>query len=351
MDVTLLKFDAVRSALALAAFGVTGCLAWFQGDVDAVAMTPDAGAVDAVVERPAPRDAGVAPIDAARDRPASPADATLAAPGEPATREPSLVCAQWRALTDDLPGLARWSAGAAPCDPGSLPAATRAGAVRYTNAFRWLAGLAPVRDDDAQSAAAQACAVLIERNGQLHHTPPMSWTCWSQLGYQGTSSSNITGLRGFPMTVRDAVGGWIDDSRDLSRTLGHRRWMLYPPLSSVGYGQASGYACLHILGAAEHPRARPWVSWPNAGPTPTDAMTRLWSFSAASLGVGAGTRVEVTRDGAPVPVAAQARAGNYGDPTVSWDMPAITAGAVYAVRVSGLAGADVRYEVRPVACP
>ena len=33
MDATLLKFDAVRSALALVAFGVTGCLAWLHGDV------------------------------------------------------------------------------------------------------------------------------------------------------------------------------------------------------------------------------------------------------------------------------------------------------------------------------
>ena len=32
--------------------------------------------------------------------------------------------------------------------------------------------------------------------------------------------------------------------------------MLSPPLSSVGYGQSSGYACLHILGATEHPRTR-----------------------------------------------------------------------------------------------
>lgn len=33
MDATLLKFDAVRSALALVAFGVIGCLAWLHGDV------------------------------------------------------------------------------------------------------------------------------------------------------------------------------------------------------------------------------------------------------------------------------------------------------------------------------
>jgi|GEM_PF-1935427 len=44
MDATLLKFDAVRSALALVAFGVIGCLAWFQGDANLVARSLDRGA-------------------------------------------------------------------------------------------------------------------------------------------------------------------------------------------------------------------------------------------------------------------------------------------------------------------
>lgn len=346
MDVTLLRFDTVRSALALAAFGVTGCLAWFQGDADAVTRPADAGA-DAVVDAGpvAPRDASVPPPG---DVPA--VDAPLVPPGDPATRSVATTCAQWRAASASIAGLGGWRPGASACDQGSLPPETRAGALRLTNAYRWLAGLAPLRDDAAQTAAAQACAVLVERNGQLNHTPPMTWTCWSALGYQGTSSSNITGVRGFTMTVRDAINGWIDDSRDLSHTLGHRRWMLYPPLSSMGYGQASSYACLYILGANDNPRPSTYVPWPNAGPTPADAMTRIWSFSSAALGVTAATRVEVTRDGAAVPVTAALRTGNYGDPTVSWDMPAIAAGSVYAVRVSGLAGADVRYEVRPVAC-
>lgn len=347
MEATLLKLDAVRSALALAAFGVTGCLAWIQGD-PAAPGSADAGVVDAAITAPAPRDAGAALADV----PAAPrTDVALVAPGDPAARDANLVCAQWHALTDGVSALPPWSAGATPCDPGALPADTRVGAVRYTNAFRWLAGLAPVREDATQTAAAQACAVLVERNGQLSHTPPMTWTCWSTIGYQGTSSSNITGVRGFTMTVRDAIGGWIDDARDLSHTLGHRRWMLYPPLSTVGYGQASGYACLHILGATSNPRERAYVAWPNPGPTPMGAMTRLWSFSAASLGVGPSTRVAVTRDGAAVAVTAQLRQGNYGDPTISWDMPEVAAGSTYAVRVSGLSGPDVQYTVRPTACP
>lgn len=342
---TVPNLDALRCALALTAFGVTGCQAWFQGDdPGATPDSRDAGPDARVVpDAAAPADVRLADAAPAVDAPVSPDD--------PAGRAESVVCSRWAADTAGLGALAPWTPGASSCDPGTLPESTRTAAVVLTNAYRWLAGLAPVRDDATQTAAAQACAVLVERNGQLNHTPPMSWACWSQLGYQGTSSSNITGLRGFQMNVRTAVGGWIDDSRDLSMTLGHRRWMLFPPLSAVGYGQSAGYACLHILGATGNPRTRPYVAWPNAGPTPMGAMTRIWSFSAASLGVGAGTRVEVTRDGAAVPVTAQMRAGNYGDPTVSWDMPEIVAGSRYAVRVTGLSGADVRYEVRPSACP
>jgi len=43
MDATLLKFDAVRSALALVAFGVIGCLAWFRGDANLEARSLDRG--------------------------------------------------------------------------------------------------------------------------------------------------------------------------------------------------------------------------------------------------------------------------------------------------------------------
>jgi hypothetical protein len=55
MDATWLKFDAVRSALALVAFGVTGYFAWLHGDV---------------VPRPIDGGAPVVAIDAAGARPA-----------------------------------------------------------------------------------------------------------------------------------------------------------------------------------------------------------------------------------------------------------------------------------------
>jgi hypothetical protein len=152
------------------------------------------------------------------------------------------------------------------------------------------------------------------------------------------------------MTPWAAVSGWIDDSRDLTMTLGHRRWMLFEPLTRVAYGQAEGFACLVVLQGHDGARTRSWVAWPNAGPTPMQAMTRIWSFSARGAGLSSTSQVRVTLDGQPLTVQAQLRAANYGDDTISWNMPTIRAGGVYRVTVMGLRNGDVTYEVRPVAC-
>ncbi len=322
------------------------------GPLDAGAR--DTGARDTGARDTGARDTGARDTGArdtgARDAGALDAGGVVGPPGDPATRDVAAVCARWgldRDLWGTLPG---WVADADRCANGTLPEITRTAGVRLTNAFRWLAGLAPTTENAAALPNAQACAVMMNANGQLSHRPPTTWACYSSAGAQGAATSNIGGGRGFGMTPSYAVSSWIDDSRDLTMTLGHRRWMLFEPLTTVAYGQAGGFACLVVLSGHNGARTRPWVAWPNAGPTPMQAMTRIWSFSAAGLGLSSSTRVGVTLDGAPVMVEAQLRAANYGDPTVSWDMPAIRPGGVYAVTVTGLRGADVRYTVRPVAC-
>jgi len=297
-----------------------------------------------------PRDTGrvdaPAPDSGARD-----AGPSTPPPGDPATRDVATVCARWQLEAPLRATLPAWQPASDRCANGTLPEPTRTAGVRLTNVFRWLAGLAPTTERTAALDSAQACAVMMNANGQLSHRPPTSWTCYSAAGAQGAATSNIGGGSGFGMTPSYAVSSWIDDSRDLTMTLGHRRWMLFEPLASVAYGQAGGFACLVVLSGHTGARTRPWVAWPNAGPTPLQAMTRIWSFSARGLGLSSTTAVRVTVDGAAVPVQAELRAANYGDDTVSWNMPVIRAGSVYRVTVMGLRNGDITYEVRPVACP
>lgn len=356
MDARTLRFLSLVLCVGCSARSVD------TAPLDAATVDPDVKTADDVaaddvvdvappLDRPATPDV-VRPVDARDvvtvvDRPVVDVPSSS---GDPATRAEADVCARWNADVRAVASLPGWSMGASQCDTGTLPAATREGAVRFTNTYRWLAGLAPVPTDTAHEPAAQACAVLILRNGMLNHTPPMTWTCFSSLGYDGTSHSNIMGASGFSASVPTSIQGWIDDDRDITMTLGHRRWMLFPPLGSTAYGQAGGFACLYVLGGARMPRGRSWVAWPNAGFVPLAAASRIWSISSPDLGLSSSTRVTVTRDGASVPVTASLRTSGYGDDTVSWMMPAAVAGSVYAVEVSGLRGANLRYEVRPTAC-
>lgn len=267
-------------------------------------------------------------------------------PTDPAMRTQAQICARWNADFAASRGVPGWTAPAAMCDPGVLAPETIAAAVRMTNAYRFLAGLNDVPNNAMQNTNSQACALMMQRNRMLSHTPPTTWICYSAAGADGAARSNITSGGSSPTA---SVAGFVDDSRDISGTLGHRRWMLWPPLGPIGYGQTTNYACLYVIGG-RGTGMKSWVAWPNEGPTPMESMSQIWSFSSRALGVGAATRAAVTRDGVAVAVTAMFRTPGYGDNTISWMMPAITVGSTYHVTISGLTGANVEYDVRPVRC-
>ncbi|MBL8677614.1 MAG: CAP domain-containing protein [Myxococcales bacterium] len=292
-----------------------------------------------------PTDTGVGPTPDASAGPRI--DITTPAPGDPATRSQSDVCAVWNTAVMRAQSAGPFTQGSAMCAPGTLPQATVDAAVLMTNVYRYLAGLPNVTENADQTRAAQACAELMEANRMLSHMPPTSWTCYTALGAMGAARSNITSGGSSPVA---SLAGWVDDSRDISNTLGHRRWILFPQLGPIGYGQARQYACQYVLGARGSGRKN-FVAWPNEGVTPMESMTRIWSFSSASLGVGASTMATVEQNGMPLNVMAMPRANGYGDPTISWNMPAIVPGATYRVTITGLSGGmNVTYEVRPVRC-
>lgn len=274
-------------------------------------------------------------------------DTSTPAPGDPAMRSQSDVCGAWNSATTRARMAGSFTAGAGMCAPGALPQSAVDAAILMTNAYRYLAGVPNVGEAVDSTRAAQACAELMEANRMLSHMPPSSWTCYNDLGAMGAARSNITSGGSSPIA---SLAGWVDDSRDISNTLGHRRWILFPQLGPIGYGQARSYACQYVLGPRGSAR-KSFVAWPNEGFTPMAAMSQIWSFSSAGLGVAAGTTATVTKDGMAVTVNAMLRANGYGDPTISWNMPAITAGSTYHVTIRGLSGGmSLEYDVRPVNC-
>lgn len=319
-----------------------------RGATDSGVTVDSSGALDVVTATDTGvggSDTGVSPRPDAGGGPRI--DTTTPAPGDPATRTQADVCATWNSAVMRAQMAGGFVAGSGMCAPGALPQSAVDAAVLMTNAYRYLAGLTNVAENADQSRASQACAELMEANGMLSHSPPMSWTCFNALGAMGAARSNITSGGSSPIA---SLAGWVDDSRDISNTLGHRRWILFPQLGAIGYGQARRYACQYVLGGRGSGR-KSFVAWPNEGVTPMESMTRIWSFSSASMGLTATTTATVEQNGMPVSVMAMRRADGYGDPTISWNMPAIVAGATYRVRITNLTGgASLMYEVRPVRC-
>ena len=87
---------------------------------------------------------------------------------------------------------------------------------------------------DANNAEAQAAALIQSANRSLDHHPASTSACWTQLGSDGSSHSNLAG--GYPGV--GAVDSWVYDSGPL----GHRRNMLDPSITTMGFGRipASG---------------------------------------------------------------------------------------------------------------
>jgi hypothetical protein len=266
-----------------------------------------------------------------------------------ADADEAAACTRFDAVRGAQTQMTPWSAGAAACELGSLPASTRQASLEWVNYYRALVGLAPLSEDVSERTPAQACALILERNGQLSHTPPLTWVCASAMACDAVARSNLSGNPGFPMSPWYAVRGWIDEGRDLSNTLGHRRWIFSPELRSMSYGQTGSFACMTLGLGPRDPRAPEWIAWPPAGWVPTGVMSVIWSFSRAGVGA-AGTQVQVWRDGALQPTAMVVRRAGFGDDTVSWDMPDVAAGRTYRVRVSMPSVSAVEYEVRPTSC-
>jgi hypothetical protein len=281
-------------------------------------------------------------------------------PGDPTTHSQADVCQAWRAghvvnATSDF------TPGATACDPGTLPTAAMDDALRRLNMFRWLVGEGPTTDDPSVDANDQACAVIAANNpaGPDAHHPPSTWTCYSSAGSAGAGSSNIAWGCG---SAAGAMDQWMEDWGNAT-TLGHRRWMINPPLGPVGVGFFSGgtgpygnASCLGVFGMGSSGPHPAWYAYPPPGFAPVDITTGTWSLHSGSLGV-ASAQIQVTRiaDGVAIPVAVQTLSQGYGEDAISWTAsgtPGFEAGKGYRVAVSNLASAAAfTYDVNIVTCP
>jgi uncharacterized protein YkwD len=130
------------------------------------------------------------------------------------------------------------------CTAGTQKPEVGQRALAVLNDIRGYHRLPPVTYATADEAAEMQASLMMAANAQLSHTPPTSWLCYTGLGATAAGNSNLyLGMGGGLSYLRndDIMIGWLTDTNNLvANSVGHRRWLLYPFLSTVAYGRVAG---------------------------------------------------------------------------------------------------------------
>ena len=276
---------------------------------------------------------------------------TAGSGGSPVPTRAEEVCARWKADRADL-AEGSWSGSVASCNAGDIGATGRQNALKLVNLYRFLHELPPVTTNASHDADAQACALMMHANGQLSHTPPMSWSCYSTGGDTAAGNSNIASTPGV-----EAVDLYVADPGN-ETTMGHRRWILSNSLGPIGLGSTTDASCMWVIGGSGN-AGKPWAAWPPPGPVPIEAMTASWAgtdetgWTVQSQGIDVrGAQITVTEGGSQLPVQTAALQNGFGSRyAVRFNPQGWTSqvGRSYSVALTGI-GQPINYEVEFVSC-
>ncbi len=255
-----------------------------------------------------------------------------------------------------------WNGNVAACNAGTTSTAYRQATIDRVNFFRVLAGLPGNVSlaGGAMAEATQQAALLFSANGRLDHSPPSDWRCWSAAGAEGAWNANIA--LGSRLSAPNAVTLYMEERGTSNDSVGHRRWILFPPQvrmdsGSIPQGSNAAHA-LWVYGPfGTRPATPNGVAWPSRGYVPWSllpAQSNRWSFSWPGADFS-DAQVSMTRNGVALGAVAYERLANgFGDNTLVWRPQGVTyakpgADVSYRVTISGLRGgtipATIQYEV------
>lgn len=160
-------------------------------------------------------------------------------------------------------------------------------ALRTLMKFRAICGL-PWRDlslDQSYTGYAEAGAALMSACKQLSHTPqcpPGYPGQLYQLGYKGTSSSNIYASSDSKFSLSDTIYLYMNDSDpvNISR-LGHRRWCLNPWMKSTGFGRSGNYSAMWAMDSIRTNVNFDMIPFPPRGLTPVNMFKSDWAWNVS----------------------------------------------------------------------
>lgn len=307
------------------------------------------------------------------------------------------VVAFWHAVyqaSEGYQGRVGWT-GNYTGNPGKTSAAFAADVERRVNYFRAMCGVParvkvngpsgvvvekgdPYRPSPAiqKAAAAQAAALMLVRSYDpgsgsapgMTHNPPKSLPGWSAAVWNAAAKSNLGfGLFGpgaiTEYMVEEYGGGSLGSVWNTS--VGHRRWVVFPPATQFGSGDQPGAGAnrppTNVLYITQKPSelvpvgSVGFVAFPPAGFFPAPINSRSWSLSRAGADFSSATVRVTDFAGRMVPVSGVQTNAGFGDPAIIWEVGgnarsrSVYLDTRYDVVVSGIKGKGIppvhRYSV------
>ncbi len=233
---------------------------------------------------------------------------------------------------------------------GDTTHAFKASTLDAINFYRAMVGIpAEITFKEEWNEKAQQAALMMSANEQLSHTPPNSWTHYTDEGAEAAGSSNLT----LGYTGARAITAYIQDLGSDNYPVGHRRWILCPTTTQMGTGDVdpdSGYAANSLwVFDDERDNSVPdtAVMWPPQGYVPNTIIFNRWSFSYPDADFS-NTTVSVRKGDQELDVTVLDEAQGYCDNTLVWTIDDDDEGAsntevIYTVNISQVGiGAQTR---------
>lgn len=244
-----------------------------------------------------------------------------------------------------------WTGDISSCDAGSVPQSTHDKVIMRINYFRQLVGLNNNTTLDATKFSMyQEAALIMSANNQLSHTPPNTWNCWTQEGYDGAHTSNLSLGSGNNAHSTEGIKNFIMDNGSSNIDAGHRRWVLHSTKTKFSYGSTNNSMSLGVIGLAGGNLKIPsFIAYPSIGYIPQNLVFQRWSFGIPNADFSNANISMTDSNGTTINLNIESRGElNYGDRTIVWVPKGIIANSetdvTYIVTVSDISNApDSKY--------
>jgi uncharacterized protein YkwD len=210
----------------------------------------------------------------------------------------------------------QWNGDEGSCNAGTIASDILAKIFQRVHYYRLAVGLNNVITENLdQSAKAQEAALMMKSNGELDHSPPATWSCYTADGSEAAGKSNLAMWRN-----AEAIDLYISEPGDANGPVGHRRWLLYPRLQSLGVGNTDSSNAVWVVGnSGSAPSDAPeFIAWPPADYVPDNLVYPRWSFSIPAADFGQTTVSMVDELGNNMTVNLEELSTAFADPTIVW---------------------------------